>query len=283
MLTINFLIEITLALIMVSIGSTIELNEIKEIFKKPKKIIVGLSMQMIFFPIIAIIIALIFPLQPEYKVGIILLAACPGGTLSNYISYLIKADIPLAVGLTSVNSLITIFTIPLFTFISFLVFFHNSVLIKVPFSSIALELFFIVLIPVSIGILLKHKKAEKIKKLELPLKIISSILLLIVFSIKLFVNPSVSVSSATAHLLIPLILLNFLGLFLGYLLSKRFKLKNKSATTVGVEVGLQNTILALLISDVVLKMPLVGYPAIIYATFSFITSLIFAIIVIRRK
>jgi len=268
---------------MVSIGSTIELNEIKEIFKKPKKIFVGLSMQMILFPIIAIILALIFPLQPEYKVGIVLLAACPGGTLSNYISYLIKADVPLAVGLTSVNSLITMLTIPFFTFISFLIFFHNSVLIKVPFSSIALELFFIVLIPVSIGIFLKHKRGKKLKKLELPLKIISSILLLVVFSIKLFLSPGVSVSSATAHLLIPLILLNFLGLFLGYLLSKRFKLKNKSATTVGIEVGLQNTLLTLLIADVALKMPLIGYPAIIYATFSFVTSLIFAIIVIRRK
>lgn len=283
MLKINFLIEITLALIMVSIGSTIELNEIKEIFKKPKKIFVGLSMQMILFPIIAIILALIFPLQPEYKIGIVLLAACPGGTLSNYISYLIKADVPLAVGLTSVNSLITMLTIPFFTFISFLLFFHNSVLIKVPFSSIALELFFIVLIPVSIGIFLKHKRGKKIKKLELPLKIISSILLLVVFSIKLLLSPGVSVSSAISHLLIPLILLNFLGLFLGYLLSKRFKLKNKSATTVGVEVGLQNTLLTLLIADVALKMPLIGYPAIIYATFSFVTSLIFAIIVIRRK
>lgn len=283
MISINFLIQITLALIMFSIGSTIELKEIKKIFQKPKKIFVGLSMQMILFPIIAIILALLFPLQPEYKVGIVLLAACPGGTLSNYISYLIKADVPLAVGLTSVNSLITMLTIPFFTFISFLLFFQNKILIKIPFSSIITELFFIVLIPVSIGIFLKYKKGEKLRKTELPLKIISSILLLVVFSIKLFVNPSVSVTSAFSSLLIPLIILNLLGLFLGYILSGKFKLENKSATTIGVEVGLQNTILALLIADVALKMPVIGYPAIIYATFSFVTSLLFAIFVIRRK
>ena len=280
--TLNLLIQATLFLIMIGIGSSVEFKEIKKIFRYPKKITIGLILQMVLFPLVAIILALIIDLPGEYKIGIILLAACPGGTLSNFISYLVKADVPLSVSLTSINSIFTIFTIPLFVFLSFLIFSQNKIIIKIPFSIMFSQIFMVLLVPLIIGFLIKYFMKKKSVFVEKPIKIISTALLLILFTIKLFIKPEIPFNemiSIAPYLLI----LNFMGIFLGYVVSKRFNLPRKSSVTLGVEVGLQNTVLALLITDVILNNPIIGYPALIYASFSFFTTFVFSLIFIKNN
>jgi len=222
---INILLQITVFIIMISVGSSIKLFEIKKIFKNPKKIWIGLLLQVIALPLIAIIIAIFAPISVYYKIGIVILAACPGGAMSNFISYLIKADVPLSVGLTSTNSFITIFTIPVYVAISYFIFFGNFVLIK------------------------------------------------------FFANSSMGGSGLSFDvilLLFPyLFILNIMGLFIGYDVSIKAKLSKRTAITMGIEVGLQNTVLTLLITDVILKNTQLGYPALVYAMFSFISTLLF--------
>ena len=282
-MNIELLLKITLALIMISIGSSISFSEVKKVFKKPKKILWGLLGQMIFFPLIAFILATIANIPVEYKIGLVILAACPGGTLSNFISYIIKADTPLAVGLTSSNSIITLFTIPLYVNLAMLYFLKNSASIVLPLSTMILEIFTILIIPLGIGLLI-NALYKKILKYEKYLKIISSILLGAVFLVK-FLNSTHDPAffSNFSKLIIWAVLLNVSGVFLGWTIGLFNKFPRESKTTLGIEIGLQNTVLALLVTDVLLKTPAMGEPALVYAMFSFWVTLIISTIMNRNN
>jgi BASS family bile acid:Na+ symporter len=268
---------------MFTIGTSIEIKAIKKIFKHPKQISTGLITQIIIFPLIAFFIASISGLRPEYQVGIVILAACPGGTLSNFITYLIKGDTPLSVSLTSVNGLITLITIPIYAKLAMMFFMNNMVTISLPIIKIMTEVFTLTIIPISIGITLSHYHSKKIDKAEKILRIFSSILLAAVFIIK-FLDSRLDSSfiSSFKNILTWTVLLNATGLFLGYLIAKLMKFSNKTSVTFGVEIGLQNTVLALLATDVIIGIPLMGEPALIYAMFSFWTTFLFGIIFKKR-
>ncbi len=271
---------------MIGVGSSIELKKLKKIFSKPRRLILGLILQVLIFPMFAFLIALISGLPPKYQIGIIILAACPGGTMSNFISYLLKCDTPLSVGLTSTNSLAILLTIPLYLTLSFTIFTGSSVFIDLPVWTIVSQVFFLLIIPVSIGVFFREYKTKTTLKLQKPIKIIASILLIIFFGIKFLAQgPSgANLELRAALQIIPWVLaLNIGGLLIGYLPSKAAKLDIKTSTTMGIEVGLQNTVLALLITDVVLGKPMIGHPALVYALFTFWTTLAFGYLMLHKK
>jgi bile acid:Na+ symporter, BASS family len=284
---INILLSVTIFLIMISIGSSIELNDLKNTFKRPKKLILGLFLQILLFPLYALLISKISGLSPEYQVGLIILAACPGGTLSNFISYLVKADIPLSVGLTSTNSLVILGTIPIYIMLAFRIFMGEAVSIVPPILNILGTVSFLVIVPVLIGSSYRYLKPNKAEKNQTKLKIISSILLGIFFLIKFLGSESVGGIGLSKELILNLLpwilLLNIGGLFIGWGISRLVKLNNKTSTTMGIEVGLQNTVLALLVTDVILVQPVIGHPALIYALFSFWVTLLFGIIMLENN
>jgi bile acid:Na+ symporter, BASS family len=284
---INILLSVTIFLIMISIGSSIELLDLKNTFKRPKKLVLGLFLQIILFPFYALLISKISGLSPEYQVGLIILAACPGGTLSNFISYLVKADTPLSVGLTSTNSLVILGTIPLYIMLGFKVFMGEAVSIVPPVLNILGTVSFLVIVPVLIGSFYRYMRPNKAEKNQTKLKIISSILLGIFFLIKFLGSEDIGGIGLSKELILTLVpwilILNVGGLFLGWGISRLVKLNNKTATTMGIEVGLQNTVLALLVTDVILVQPVIGHPALIYALFSFWVTLLFGLIMLENN
>jgi bile acid:Na+ symporter, BASS family len=272
---------------MTSIGSSIPIRHLGGIFKKPKKIILGLILQIILLPLFAFLIVSISGLSPIYKIGIIILAACPGGTLSNFISYIIKGDTPLSVGLTSTNSLVILLTIPLYVALGFLAFDGSIMNLSLPIGNLIFQVFLLVIIPVLLGSTLRYFFLKPTLKMQKPLKIISSAFLAIFFVMKFFAAESVTGVGINFNLILTIIpwllILNIGGFFIGYLISKLFKLNQKSSTTMGIEIGLQNTILALLITDVLLLKPEMGIPALLYGLFTFWTTLLLGFIFIRKK
>jgi BASS family bile acid:Na+ symporter len=287
MQVINLLLSVTIFLIMISIGSSIELRDLKETFRRPKKLILGLLLQIILFPLFAFLISNISGLSPEYKIGLVILAACPGGTLSNFISYLVKADTPLSVGLTTTNSLVILATIPLYIMLAFKVFMGEAVSIVPPILNILGTVSFLVIVPVLLGSTYRYLKPNKAQKNQTKLKIISSILLAVFFIIKFLGSEDVGGIGLSTDLILTLLpwilLLNIGGLFIGWGIARLSKLNNKTATTMGIEVGLQNTVLALLVTDVILVQPIIGHPALIYALFSFWVTLIFGVIMLENN
>lgn len=274
---INILLKITIALIMVGIGSSITVEEMKDIFRKRKKITWGLISQIILFPLIVFFLVNLSNLSIEYKIGLVILAACPGGTISNFISYIIKADTPLSVALTSVNSIVTLITIPIYVKLSMLYFLKDVATIILPWQRLIFEIILLLIIPITIGIIINH--FYDVRKYGKGIKIISSFLLASVFALKFITSlDSPSFISNLPNIIIWVLIMNVVGIFLGYLIGVIKKFSKKTSVTLGIEIGLQNTVLALLITEVLLKNSLMGEPILVYAITSFWVTITLAML-----
>jgi BASS family bile acid:Na+ symporter len=277
---INFLIGLVLALIMFTIGSSLRPGQFWEITKRPKPVAVGLVLQMLFLPLIVFAIVEIIKLPAEFKVGLMVLSFCPGGSTSNLISYLVNADVALSIYLTSINSFLILVTVPTFTYLSLAHFTGSGDYVKLPLGETVLQVILIILLPVILGMLLRKLVPELVMKLQNPFKYASIILLAIVFLIKFLAPTSQGgsgISPADIKKLLPYTLfIHLLVMILSYYLAKLFLTNHKACVTIGIEVGLQNTTLALLVTSTILDNEEMAKPALVYALFSFFTTFIYA-------
>ena len=277
---IDYLLSAVLMLITFAIGSSLRFADFENIFKKSKPLYLGLFLQMVFLPICAFIIAELANLTPAEKVGLIIVSICPGGTTSNFISYLIKADTALAVALTAINSLLILLTIPLLSNWAVAAFMGGHTEVSLPILNMVWEVAKIIIIPALLGLFFNRFFPNISLKIRLPLKVINTILLGIVFFIKFFGDEQSGGSGILVdeiiRLLPAMILIYFIAL-------KNFKLSGVQATTISIEVGLQNTALAILVAGTLIGNTDMTKPALVYAIFSFFTTFAFALITIRLK
>ena len=288
---VDVLISLALFLIMFTIGLSIDVPDLIKIFKRPKKVVVGLISQLIFLPLAAFIIVQFFDLPTSIKIGILILSICPGGTTSNFISYLVRVNTPLSVALTSIGSLLTLITIPFLTNLFLNYYLGNSQSIPLPVVKTILNLFILILVPVSIGMFLRNKKESFSLKLEKKMRYISVFLLAVVFLIKFLASESAGGSGITLQSALPilpaLLVLHFVSLLGGLFIARIFRISIRSSTTIGIEVGLQNSALALFITGTLLKDSLMTQPILVYVLFSFFTTALFGIfmkeVVMKRE
>ncbi|GIM59995.1 hypothetical protein CAPN008_00450 [Capnocytophaga canis] len=284
---IDQLMSAVLMLVTFAIGSSLKFKDFENIFTHAKAFTVGLTAQMVFLPLLAFAIAYFSDLPPALKVGLIIVAICPGGTTSNFVSYLVNADTALAVALTSINSLLMFFTIPTLTNLGISIFMHSSSEFSLSMTETFWEVSKIIIIPAFLGLLFNRYYPNLALKIKIPLKIINTILLGLVFVIKFFADQE---SGGTGILfeeilsILPYALaIHLLSMVLSYIISKKtFGISNVQATTIGIEVGLQNTVLAIYIAGLVQSVEM-AKPALVYAMFSFFTTLAFAFIVMGRR
>ena len=300
---VDILISSVLSLIMFGIGLSLTFQNFKNILLFPKPVLTGLTAQMIALPIIAFLFAIFSDLQPELKVGLIILSVCPGGTTSNFITYLLNGNTALSVSMTTINSFLTLFSIPFVVNIALVYFLGSGTEFNLPYLETILQIFFITIIPALIGIFINVKVPKLAAKLNLQINIpfiflkkmkfnfiksITIILLGIVFAIKLFASEGSGGAGLTKDDFIQLLpiglLFNLTGLLFGYIVSLLLKLKDRTPMTIGIEVGLQNTTLAFLVAGTLLQNTEMQKPALVYAFFSFWTAIIFGLITkkIRR-
>lgn len=286
MLTIDFLISLVIALIMFGIGLSLNFKDFKAIIKAPKPVFLGLSLQMILLPILAFLIAIFAPINAEWKVGLFILAICPGGTMSNFISYIVKADVPLSLTLTSINSFIIILTVPLLSSFALHYFIndyseHNFSMLFVFFQILVL-----IILPSFLGILVNYFLSDFATKIQQTLKIINSILLAVVFGIKFFANKTNGGSGISLNDLIIIVpyvaIFHLAALLFSYFGAKKLQINNQQATTIAIESGLQNTTLALLITGTFLANNEMTKPILVFAIFTFFSTLIFAYLAMTK-
>lgn len=294
---VDILISSVLSLIMFGIGLSLTFKNFKNILLYPKSVLTGLTAQMIALPIIAFLFALFSDLRPELKVGLIILSVCPGGTTSNFITYLLNGNTALSVSMTTINSFLTLFSIPFIVNIALIYFLGSGTEFNLPYLETILQIFFITIIPALIGVFINVKFPTLANKLNLQINIqfgilkkmkfnfiksITIILLGIVFAIKLFASESSGGAGLTKDDFIQLLpiglLFNLSGLLFGYIISLLLKLKDYTPMTIGIEVGLQNTTLAFLVAGTLLQNPEMQKPALVYAFFSFWTAIIFGLV-----
>ena len=266
-------LPLALFIIMLGMGLSLMPSDFKRIFLEPKAVLIGLTAQLLLLPLVGFILASLFPLTPDLAVGVMILAACPGGPTSNLLTYLATGNVALSVTLTAISSLITVFTIPLVVNASMQQFLGEGVLLQMPFVPTVLQIAVITLIPIAIGMVLRRSVPVLAAKLEKGVKWLSIFFLaLIVFGILLAERANV----ATYILQVGWVTLtlNLLTMLLGYMLAKLTQLGHKSATAITCEVGIQNGTLAIAVasSPTLLNNPTMSIPAGIYSLLMFATG-----------
>ena len=274
---IDILNTLVLSLIMFSIGASLTRKDFKNVYKSPQAPLLGLFLQMVFLPALAYGLLLFSNLNPYLKTGIFIVTLCPGGTTSNFISYLVNADTALSVSLTTINSLMIMITIPVLANLGVAYYLGTEVGISIPFGQTLLQVFLIILLPVIIGVLFNEKQPDWSAKIQEPLKYLNIILLGLVFGIRAFANENSGGSGITIDDMInilPMALAIHLGsMFLSFWITRVLKFSATKAVTIGIEVGLQNTALALLVAGTMLANPEITKPAIVFGVFTFFTTL----------
>jgi len=269
-----------LGLVMFGVGLSLTFRDFSHVVRHPRAFRAALAAQMLGLPAIAFLIGLLSPLPAEIKVGLIILAASPGGATSGFLTYLWRGNVALSLSLTSVNSFLTLFSIPVVVNFGLRVFMGRETDIHLPFWETFSHIFFITMIPASMGIFIRQKFPVLADRISQPAKYIMLGLLGVVFTIKLFGGKSSGGSGLTSHdflLITPFALLqNAACLFFGYFFLKWMGLPHASRLTAAMESGVQNTTLAFLIASNMLGNQEMVKPALVYSLYSFWTACLFA-------
>jgi len=279
----DFLVSGVLATIMFGIGLSINLDDLKQIYHSPKAFFYGLFAQMVLLPVIAFLVTYFTDLPPAIKVGFIILAACPGGTTSGFITVLFRGNVALSVTLTTINSILTLLTIPLLVNIALTVYLGRHSPFELPFMESFLQIFFVTLLPATAGIFVRLKWNDLAEKIQKPVRTVMIIFFAGVYLILAFADESKGGSGiriAEVWRIFPYaLLINLAGFAAGFLMGFVSRTGVRNGFTIGVEVALQNTTLALLVAGTLIQSNDMVKPALVYALFSFWTALIFGVIV----
>ncbi len=269
------IMPIAIALIMFGIGVNLKFKDFSRVFRYPKAILIGLGAQFLLLPLIAFIMAWLLPLEPLYKVGLILIASVPGGTASNLVTHMLKGRVALSVSLTSFNSFGILISIPLYLSLAIQFFLHEETKVSIGILETLREIMYSVVLPVIAGVLLNEfGPSRKLDKLKEPLRWILPAILLLVFSYALFFGSSGTKVNLLEHLnlYLPLLFFNVFTMLVGFYLARYSGIRHDGAFTIAIEMGLQNSALAILIATNILHSAEMSLMAAIYSSFTFFST-----------
>jgi BASS family bile acid:Na+ symporter len=280
---IDYLVSAVLATIMFGVGLSINFDDLRLIYRSPKAFILGLVSQMILLPLITFAIIGFTNLPPVIKVGFIILAACPGGTTSGFVTVLFRGNVALSVSLLVVNSLITLATIPLLVNLALTFFTGRHSQFELPLVQTFLQIFFITLLPAFTGVIIRYYRAKIADRIQSPVRTVMIILFAGVYILIAFADEKQGGSGITLSdlwsILPYAVLVNFAGFAAGMAMGLFGKSGIRTSWTIGVEVALQNTTLALMVAGTLIQSNEMVKPALVYALFSFWTALLYGIVV----
>jgi len=239
-------LPLVLASIMFGMGLSLQFKDFARLAKLPKPIFVGLFGQMLLLPALAFAIALAFNASAQIAIGMMLLAACPGGSTSNLLSHLAKANLALSISLTAITTVICVFTTPLLIAFS-INYFSEGEPVEFSLLKTSLGLIIITLVPVALGMLTRHRFINIALRLE-PIFRKLAIVFMLLLIVKISFDEREMLVEGFPDLYLFTIGLNLSATLLGMLLAKLFLLNHKDRITLGIEVGTQNATLAILIA-----------------------------------
>lgn len=269
--TANIILAVSLAITMWGMGLSLVWDDFRRVVKYPKAIATGLINQLILLPLIAFGLATAFNASSEIAVGIMILAACPGGPTSNLITHLAKGDTALSVSLTAVTSIITIFTIPFIVNIALEHFVQSSTDIKLPVLETIAQIFAIVLVPVGIGMAIKKGRPAFADRMARPVRIASAILLALII-LGLVIKEKENIGDYFAKAGVIAACLNVATMLVGFATAKIVQLNIAQSRTISIESGIQNGTMALMIAVTILGKTEFGIAPAVYSLIMFFTG-----------
>ena len=268
---------ICLAIIMFSLGLGLTINDFLRVIKYPKNFLVGFICQVILLPIIAFILINLITLTPEIALGVMIIAAAPGGVTSNVLTKFANGDVALSISLTAIVSLISIATVPFIVFHS-AEFLEIEILKEIAMSSIATKMFFVVTVPVLLGMIIRKLKQDLVMAYESLFQKISIILFLIVFA-AIWVEEWGEIMSYIKTAGLISIILNMTMIIIGFYVAKFLVSGIAQRKSISLECGLQNGTLAVYVATQLFDQKVYLFPTAAYALIMFVTSIFFVLLV----
>ncbi len=246
------IVPIGLAAIMFSMGLSLSLADFREVVRNPKAVLAGLIGQMVLLPPLAILLAIVFQLPAPMAVGLFILAACPAGTTSNAVTYAAKANVALAVVLTTLSSLITVFSIPLLLSWALGHYFGDGEAPKLSIVKTMTQIAQMTIVPVAAGMLLRRLSGTFADRASVWLRPASIVVLVAVIAFSVFVSLDLVVENLLRAGPAALAL-NILAMGTGLAVAALFGLAREDRLTIAIEVGIQNATMATFLSLTILK------------------------------
>ncbi|MEO6016105.1 MAG: bile acid:sodium symporter family protein [Polaromonas sp.] len=275
------LLVVALALVMFGVGLSLSRDDFTRLLKHPKAVAIALGLQIIVLPLACygLIVALNVP--PLFAVGMLLLAASPGGISANLFSHLFGGNVAMNISLTAINTVLSIVTLPLISNWAINTFAKTGQVVPLQTGKVV-EVIVIVLVPVFVGMCVRSWKPRFAASSEKPMKIFSAVVLAVV-AIGALVKEWQALTTSFASVGPAVLAFNIVSLLAGYYLSRIAGLDKPMSTAISYEIGIHNSTLAIFIALAVLNNFQLALPAAIYSVSMYVTATLFGLLVLRRR
>jgi BASS family bile acid:Na+ symporter len=270
-------LPIALGIIMFGLGLSLTLRDFSRVVKQPRAVIIALACQLVLLPVICFGLVLLFQLPPVLAVGMMMLAASPGGTTANLYSHLFRGDVALNISLTAVNSVIAVITLPVITNLAIAYFDPFDDQLGLQWAK-TLEVFAIVLLPVALGMLVRRLSPRFADRMDKPVRIASVIILAVVIAGAVASNWELLVANF-ARLSLITIVFCLISLAVGYTVPRLFRVGRRQAIASSFEIGVHNATLAIVIAQSVLGSVELSLPAAVYGVLMFFVAFGFGFLI----
>ena len=274
----DIFLPLALAFIMFALGLGLTSADFLRVAKQPKDFFVGAISQVILLPIIAFVLVKLWPISPELAVGVMIIAAAPGGVTSNILTSFAKGDVALSISLTAIISLLSVITIPFIVVLSLSLLGVENISKDISLVSMALNMFLIVTVPVILGMLFRKFASNAAIKFESVAKKVSAVLFVIVLLGAILAEKENIVSYFAQAGLITLIL-NVVMMIVAFYVAQIMGTGIAQKKCIAIECGLQNGTLAIFVATTLFGGGMYVIPAATYSLIMFLTSLVFVFIV----
>ncbi|MAY98251.1 MAG: bile acid:sodium symporter [Nocardioides sp.] len=271
-------LPIALAIIMFGLGLSLEVGDFRRVARTPRAVVVALGLQVLVLPVIAFGLVVAFDLDPLLAVGVMLLAASPGGTTANLFSHLFRGDVALNITLTAINSVLAAVTIPLVTNLA-IGYFDTDGDLGLQWSKVV-QVIAIVLVPVAVGMLVRRWSREFAARADMPVRVFS-IVVLVAVAVGALLGERENLGDYLQQVGLVTGLLCVLSLSLGYAGARLARLEQPQAVASSMEVGIHNTTVALTIALSVLDSTEVAIPAAVYSILMYVLATAFGFLITR--
>ena len=277
----DVLMPVALGVIMLGLGLSLTVEDFRRVVSYPRAAFIGLFSQIVLLPAVAFGLAKAFGLPPELAVGLVLLAASPGGATANLFSHLAKGDVALNITLTAINSLLAVVTMPLFVELALRTFMEQDKRLPLQTDK-AIQVLVIILVPVAIGMAIRSKKESFAQRLERPVKGLSAGFLALVI-LAAVLKERANLVEYFQQVGLAALSFNLISLAVGYLLPQLLAVPRRQAIAVGMEIGVHNGTLAIAVATTVLGSTAIAIPAAIYSLIMFFTAAAFGWFLARNE
>ena len=274
----DVILPLALAFIMFALGLGLTGADFLRVIKQPRDFLVGIFSQIILLPIIAFTLIKLWPISPELAIGVMIIAAAPGGVTSNILTSFARGDVALSISLTAIISLLSVITVPFIILTSVILIEKSDLNLEISLTSMAISMFLIVTVPVVIGMIFRKFASNAAIKYEPIAKKVSTVLFIIVLLGAILAEKNNIVSYFSQAGLITLAL-NVIMMIVAYYVAHLFASGMQQKKCITIECGLQNGTLAIFVATSIFGGGMYVIPAATYSLIMFLTSLVFVFIV----